>query len=434
MIRIIRKKGHSDVAANIIATLWRSKRKRLGLAFLLVLAILVMGAKISFAAIQEPELILVAPQASENSSIMAGNSIFFFVYFTNPFPRPLSIGAYARLECQIVGKNKRAKVIALPVLPLDTSQEMIPGNGFLKREYRVSLPRYMDGHISIGLKEYGANSAMFHAKVFVPGESDDSTSEQASLAEMSNIFQPFLKNLSTYKPSYFLFGVDPGLEKSSFQFSFKYRLFDFSEGEFFKEKLSLLEKIHLGYTQQSFWDLGSESAPFKDSRYMPEIFFLEDKIDLNIPWVSGFGFQTGFQHESNGRGGEASRSTNYGYIQPIISFHLWDETHLRLAPKVWVYIGNDDVTNPDLADYRGYFDIEAKIGKPLGLGLETHYRHGKKGPSLQLDLSYPMNQLPFLSGLMDVYLHAQYFTGYAENLLEYDQRSDVFRLGFSIVR
>ena len=421
------------MAANIMATLWRSKRKCPGLALLLVLAILVMGANNSFAAIQKPEVILVAPQSSENTSIMAGKPIFFFVYFTNPFPRPLSIGAYEKLKCQIVGKNKRAEVIALPVLPLDTSQEMIPGNGFLKREYRVGLPRYMDGHLSIGLKDHGA-TAMFHAKVFVPGESDDYTSQQASLAEMSNDFQPFLKNLSTYKPAYFLFGVDPGIEKSSFQFSFKYRLFDFDQGAFFEENLSFLERIHLGYTQQSFWDLGSDSAPFKDSRYMPEFFFLEDKIDLNIPWVSGFGFQTGFQHESNGRGGEASRSTNYGYIQPIISFHLWDETHLKLAPKVWVYIGNEDATNPDLADYRGYFDIEAKIGTPLGLALETHYRHGKKGPTLQLDLSYPMNRLPFLNGLLDVYLHAQYFTGYAENLLEYDQRADVFRLGFSIVR
>ena len=52
----------------------------------------------------------------------------------------------------------------------------------------MNLPRYMDGHLSIGLKDHGANTAMFRAKVFVPGESDDSISEQASLAEMSNLF------------------------------------------------------------------------------------------------------------------------------------------------------------------------------------------------------------------------------------------------------
>ncbi len=422
------------MAENIFPTLGQFKHRCPALIIIFVLIVFILAAKNSFAAIPVPEVVLVAPQASEKTPIMAGKPVSFFVYFTNPFPRPLSMGAYARLECKIVGKNKQAKVIALPVLPLDTSQEMIAGNGFLKQEYRVDLPRHMEGNISIELMDIRANTAMFHASAFISVASDGSGSEQASLAEMSNDFQPFLKNLSTYKPVYFLLGVDPGIEKSSFQFSFKYRLFDFDEGGFLKENLSLMEKIHLGYTQQSFWDLGSDSAPFEDSRYMPEFFFLEDKIDLNIPWVSGFGFQTGFQHESNGRGGVDSRSTNYGYIQPIITFHLWDETHLKLAPKAWIYIGNDDVTNPDLSDYRGYFDIEAKIGEPLGLGLETHYRHGKKGPTWQLDLSYPINRLPLLSGILDVYLHAQYFSGYAENLLAYDQRTDVFRLGFSIVR
>ena len=433
-----RRKGHSDVAINIFPALWKVKHNRPALMIFSVLIILISGAKISFAAIPVPEVVLVAPQASENTVIMAGAPVFFFVYFTNPFSHPLSIQAYERLACQIVGSNKKAEVIALPVLPLDTSQEMIPGNGFLKREYRVVLPRFIDGNLSVELKGHPANTAMFHAIVFAPkkakDESDDRAVEQASLTEMTNYFQPFTKNLSTYKPVYFLFGVDPGIEKSSFQFSFKYRLFDFNENGFLKENLSLMEKIYLGYTQESFWDLGSDSAPFEDSRYMPEFFFLEDKIDLNIPWVSGFGFQTGFQHESNGRGGEDSRSTNYGYIQPIICFNLWNDTYLKFAPKVWAYVGNDDVTNPDLSDYRGYFDIETKIGDPLGLALETHYRHGEKGPTWQLDLSYPLNQLPFLSGILDVYLHAQYFSGYAENLLAYDQRDDVFRLGFSIVR
>jgi outer membrane phospholipase A len=427
------------LAATIVQALWQGKQNRTALIIFSVVMILLWGAKNSFAATMPvPEMVLVAPQESENTTIMAGASVVFSVYFTNPLPHPLSMGAYERLVCRIIGSNKTAQVIALPVSPLGADQTMIPGKGFLKREYRAVLPRFMDGTLSVTLAGHPTNTAMFHADVFDPGQaeakSDNKKVAQASLIEMSNYFQPFTKNLSTYKPVYFLFGVDPGIEKSSFQFSFKYRLFDFDEGEFLKEKLSLMEKIYLGYTQESFWDLSSSSAPFEDSRYMPEFFYLEDKIDLNIPWVTGFGFQTGLQHESNGRGGDASRSTNYAYIQPIICFNLWDDIYLKFAPKVWGYVGNDDVTNPDLSDYRGYFDIETKIGDPLGLALETHYRHGEKGPTWQLDLSYPMNQLPFLSGILDVYLHAQFFSGYAENLLAYDQRDDVFRLGFSIVR
>jgi len=32
-------------------------------------------------------------------------------------------------------------------------------------------------------------------------------------------FTPYLKDLSIYNPMYFLFGVDPGLDQSKFQFS-----------------------------------------------------------------------------------------------------------------------------------------------------------------------------------------------------------------------
>ncbi len=415
----------------------RFKHKGLVLAIFLVLDILISG-NISFAATQGVELVLVAPQASENRTIMAGKSVFFFVYFTNSSPNPAPLHPYERLGCKIVGKSKKTEATAIPVLPFDKDLGEIPGNGFLKLKYGLDLPRQMAGQISIELTDLPANTAMFHASAFVPGEMKDQSdvrdSEQASLNKMTTQFQPFTKNLSTYKPVYFLFGVDPGLEKSSFQISFKYQLFDFEDEGFLKENLSFMEKIHLGYTQQSFWDLASESAPFKDSRYMPEFFYLEDKIDLDLSWVTGFGFQAGFQHESNGRSGLDSRSTNYGYIQPIFHFRLGGKTHMQLAPKVWTYLGNDDATNPDLADYRGYFDIEAKIGDPVGLAFETHFRHGKKGGTWQFDLSYPMNRMPFLSGFLDVYLHAQYFSGYAESLIQYEERSDVFRLGFSIVR
>lgn len=384
------------------------------------------------------DLVLVAPQASESRPLQAGEPVFFSVLFTNPLSIPVSATSYEKLGVRVVGEKQRIELTAHSVKSLDSDQQNIAGKGFLRIEYQLDLPRHMEGPVSIELTDHSANKAMFHARASHPMEPesdpDGQESEQASLTDLTADFQPFLKNLSTYKPVYFLLGADPGLEKTKFQISFKYRLFDFKEAGFLKENFSVLEKIHLGYTQQSFWDLESDSAPFKDSRYMPEFFFLEDKIDLNLPWVKGFGFQTGFQHESNGREGLDSRSTNYAYLQPIITFHLKETTHLIFSPRVWTYVGNDNDTNPDLSDYRGYFDLEAKIGNPKGLALGTQYRQGDKGITWQGDLSYPINQLPFLSGFLDVYLHAQYFSGYAENLLEYNQRDDVFRLGFSIVR
>jgi outer membrane phospholipase A len=58
---------------------------------------------------------------------------------------------------------------------------------------------------------------------------------------------------------------------------------------------------------------------------------------------------------------------------------------------------------------------------------------GKSGEnySYQFDLSYPVEP-----DFMDfrIYLMAQYFNGYGESLLDYDQRSEMLRAGISLVR
>ena len=58
-------------------------------------------------------------------------------------------------------------------------------------------------------------------------------------------------------------------------------------------------------------------------------------------------------------------------------------------------------------------------------------RDGNKG-SIQLDLTYPLTTL--LKGNMDLSLDAQYFYGYGDTLLTYNQRSSIFRFGLALVR
>ncbi len=193
-----------------------------------------------------------------------------------------------------------------------------------------------------------------------------------------------------------------------------------------------MDGFHLAYTQTSYWDLKSDSKPFDDSSYKPELFYLVPKIDLNLPWVKIFGVQGGFQHESNGKGGDDSRSTNYIYIKPIMAISLFDEAYLTVAPKLWMYVMNEDETNPDLADYRGYFDLQVQAGVPMGLCLDTHTRWAKAGPSIQADLSYPLTS--FFNNGLNLYLHLQYFNGYAERLKEYKAKEEIFRIGFSLSR
>lgn len=52
--------------------------------------------------------------------------------------------------------------------------------------------------------------------------------------------------------------------------------------------------------------------------------------------------------------------------------------------------------------------------------------------SISGDLSYPLRRL--LGGGPDFYLFAQSFTGYGENLLDYNKRVSRLRLGVALVR
>jgi len=52
--------------------------------------------------------------------------------------------------------------------------------------------------------------------------------------------------------------------------------------------------------------------------------------------------------------------------------------------------------------------------------------------SLQLDLSYPL--LRITGDSLAIYAFAQYFTGYGESLLQYDQRVSAFRVGIALYR
>ena len=219
--------------------------------------------------------------------------------------------------------------------------------------------------------------------------------------------------------------------KSKFQISFKYRLFN-RDGPLTVQH-PWLQGFHFAYTQTSFWDLQSASMPFEDTSYKPELFFRSSNLDIGLGQIKGFFLQTGFQHESNGRGGNDSRSTNFLYAKPIFIFY--NETSklgLQIAPKVWTYMANEEENNPDLPDYRGYFNLELKTGMADGLVLESNLRWAAKGGSIQVDLSYPLRR--FLFGNIDLYLQAQYVNSLAESLIDYKARTEAVRIGFAIVR
>ena len=195
--------------------------------------------------------------------------------------------------------------------------------------------------------------------------------------------------------------------------------------------------MHVAYSQTSFWDLEGESKPFFDNSYRPELLWSADDLRLKMTpsVVSRLGMQAGLQHESNGKEGADSRSLNIAYIRPSFTFGdaKGDGLFLTFAPKAFAYIG-DIGDNPDIKDYRGHFELRGIVGWQEGLQLSTIGRVGDdwdKG-SVQFDLSYPLRKV--FAGNIDLFLHAQYFNGFGESLLEYNESTSAFRLGVSLVR
>ena len=251
-----------------------------------------------------------------------------------------------------------------------------------------------------------------------------STGAQQAKAGLS---QYFLKHILPYEPMYLLWGpAAPGVK---IQFSIMYRLFSFPAGP-----VEVLNGLHLGYTQTSLCDTGAESSPFKDSSYRPELLYVKDWDRPEGRTITHLTLQGGVMHESNGQDGSDSRSLNIVYLRPSVRLGPASGWNLQLAPRVWAYL--DSLSdNPDLKDYRGYGDLRAILTDGTGVMLSAALRMGDEWNHLgtQFDLSYPSNKL--LPGLnLDLFFHAQYYTGYGESLLDYDRHTDAIRLGISLVR
>lgn len=235
-------------------------------------------------------------------------------------------------------------------------------------------------------------------------------------------------NFYGYEPFYFLYGWDP--KNIKFQISFKYRVLN-PQGSI-GTKWHWLADFYFGYTQTSFSDLEAPSDPFLDTSFKPEFLYSQKELRSRPASIlSRLGLEAGIQHESNGKSGLASRSLNIIYAKPYLYFGNVEEYHFTLAPKIWIYIGNLS-ENPDIADFKGYFDLELKFGKPDGLELRSNLRQGAEGGSVQIDFTYPFRILTF--GNFNGYFQVQYFSGYGETLLFYNQKDTQFRIGFALYR
>ena len=238
-------------------------------------------------------------------------------------------------------------------------------------------------------------------------------------------FETFRNAISPYEPVYFAVG-NKGGANARFQLSFKYRLFsphDPAHPDF-------MDNWYVGYTQTALWDLHSDSIPFVDTTYNPSLFWARDAIWETADKRWYLGLNTGFEHKSNGKEGDDSRSLNDLYVQPELNYRFDSGSTLSFQPRFKYYAWTD--RDMDYRGALGYVDWKLRWAQDDGLILSGLYRQGTQGRSAtQLEAAWPLKRT-FLR--MNGQLYVQYFQGYGETLLGYNQKSDPqVRIGIALV-
>jgi phospholipase A1 len=290
----------------------------------------------------------------------------------------------------------------------------------------ITQPALARAVVDIAAPAGTATAAASEAASATPATGPDLLS---ALPAANRLRRYYADHFSAHEPMYFIMGTEKPAAR--FQLSLKYRVLN-DTGPL-ATKYPALKGLHVAYTQRSLWDITSDSSPFYDTSYSPEVMF--ESLAPDTGSTGGFtwlGYQTAFQHESNGRGGAESRSFNSVYFRPGFAFGDLNGWRFIVRPKFFAYVG-DISDNRDIKDYRGYSELRLIFGRNDGLGVSATGRIGQKFDkgSLQFDAAYPTE---YLSGNFEMYLHAQYWTGYGESLLNYNRRTSNFRAGVSIAR
>jgi len=200
----------------------------------------------------------------------------------------------------------------------------------------------------------------------------------------------------------------------------------------------LNEKYYLSYSHKAFWQIYTDSSPFRETNYNPEAFVVFPVFDkLSIFQLRSLKFA--IAHNSNGQPEShntalyeyhyqdpenMSRSLNYIYAEATLQ-HDTLVTDLRIWTRLPETKEADD--NPDYMEYTGF--TELKLTYFIQKHVFTVMARGNimKGQgAVEATHSYKL--------MNDTYAYVKIFTGYGESLIDYDNYVTKFAIGFSFSR
>lgn len=220
-----------------------------------------------------------------------------------------------------------------------------------------------------------------------------------------------------YKDNYFTVGTTPFHKPTvtnsdvKFQISLAIRLTD--------TVLPWNSFLFLMYTQKTFWNVFENSLPMHDLNFNPGIgwskpFFNKNRYVGKLTLL--------LEHESNGRDGEDSRSWNRISLYGSTIIDEW----LMVHAKFWIPI-IDGENNKDILRYCGIYQSGVVITTPnkkFNFGLTLVKREGWNfNFNTIFEASWKVHEKSNLN------LFLQYYNGYGESLLDYNQFHSRLRVG-----
>ncbi|WP_084624129.1 phospholipase A [Oceanospirillum beijerinckii] len=247
--------------------------------------------------------------------------------------------------------------------------------------------------------------------------------EERRLADNPLVFLPYRANFflpasyySGHEASEAARGVDYSPTEAQFQISLK---FPIDDQLFFPN-----DALFATYTQESYWQIYEKSSPFRETIYEPELVYgVSTEYDL-LKELTLEAVTIGVNHQSNGQGGEFSRSWNRLFVAGLLASGDWG-----ISVKRWFRIPEsaEDDDNPDLEDYVGLTELSMAYRKNnhvVTFRSRNHLESDFKRGNLQVSWSFPIGERYKGYVLLR--------TGYGDTLADYDEKIHRIGLGISI--
>lgn len=220
-----------------------------------------------------------------------------------------------------------------------------------------------------------------------------------------------------YKDNYFIVGTSVIHKPTQYNSDVKFQI---SLGiRLTKNTLPLGTYIFLMYTQKAFWNVFENSLPMHDINFNPGIgiarpFFIGNRYVGKLTLL--------LEHESNGKDGSASRSWNKVSISGSALINEW----LMVHSKFWIPIV-DGMNNRDILKYSGIWQtgfVAYTPSKRLSLGVTLVKRSG-----WNLNFNTIVDFIWRVSDKTNLNLLLQYYNGFGENMIDYNQFHSRLRVG-----